>query len=96
MKEQFFIFAEAVNRKLREPVVKDERLNLITTGDIYNYFIDTISERNAILKDSALRCMSFCKTDLEKDVLKALVIANVSAGEDSDSRLSSKDIAFIL
>jgi ornithine cyclodeaminase/alanine dehydrogenase-like protein (mu-crystallin family) len=92
----FSFFAEAVNRKLREPVVKDERLNLITTGDIYNYFIDTISERNAILKDSALRCMSFCKTDLEKDVLKALVIANVSAGEDSDSRLSSKDIAFIL
>ncbi|NSW91673.1 MAG: hypothetical protein HPY74_13550 [Firmicutes bacterium] len=92
----FSFFAETVNRKLREPVIKDGRLNLITTGDIYNYFIDTISERNAILKDSALRCMSFCRTELEKDVIKALVIAHVSAGEDSDSRLSSKDIAFIL
>jgi len=92
----FSFFAETVNRKLREPVIKDERLNLITTGDIYNYFIDTISERNAILKDSALRCMSFCRTELEKDVIKALVIAHISAGEGSDSRLSSKDIAFIL
>ena len=92
----FSFFAESVNKKLKEPVIKDQRLNLITTSDIYNYFIDTISERNEILKDSALRCMSFCRTELGKDVIKALVIAHVSAGENFDARLSSKDIAFIL
>jgi len=92
----FSFFAEAVNKKLGEPVIKGERLNLITTREIYDYFIDTISERSTALKDSALRCMAFCKSELEKDVIKALVIAHVSAGEDADSRLSSKDIAFII
>lgn len=92
----FSFFAETVNKKIGEPVVKDERLNLITTREIYDYFIDTISERNIALKDSALRCMAFCRNELERDVVKALVIACVSAGENADSRLSPKDIAFII
>jgi hypothetical protein len=92
----FSFFAETVSKKLGEPVIKDERLNLITTREIYDYFIDAISERNLDLKASALRCMAFCGNELERDVIKALVIAHVSAGEDADSRLSSKDIAFIV
>jgi hypothetical protein len=44
----FSFFAQAVNKKLREPVIMDERLNLITTGEIYDYFIDSISERNLL------------------------------------------------
>lgn len=92
----FSFFAEAVNKKLSEPVVKDERLNLITVREIYDYFIDYISERDLALKDSALRCMAFCKKELDKDIVKALVVAHVSVGEGSDSRLTPRDIAFIL
>lgn len=92
----FSFFAEAVNRKLGEPVVKDERLNLVTTREIYDYFIDTISEKNISIRDSAFRCLSFCASELERDVIKALVIAHVSAGVNADSRLSPKDIAFIV
>lgn len=92
----FSFFAETVNKKLNEPVILDQRLNLITTGDIYNYFIDTIAELNVALKDSALRCLSFCKTETERDIIKALVIAYVSTKEGSDSRLSPRDISFIL
>lgn len=92
----FSFFAQAVNRKLGEPVIMEERLNLITTGEIYDYFIDCISERNVILKDSASRCLSFCRNTLERDVVKALVIAQVSADADFDARLSSTDIAFII
>ena len=92
----FSFFAQAVSRKLNEPVIIDERLNLITTGEIYDYFIDSISERNILLKESAMRCLSFCSNSMERDVVKALVIAQVSADADSDARLSSTDIAFII
>lgn len=92
----FSFFAQAVNRKLNEPVIIDERLNLITTGEIYDYFIDSISERNILLKESAMRCLSFCSNSMERDIVKALVIAQVSADADSDARLSSTDIAFII
>lgn len=92
----FSFFAQAVNRKLGEPVVKEERLNLITAGDIYDYFIESISERNLLLRESAARCLSFCRNSLERDVVKALVIAQISAGDDSDARMSATEIAFIL
>lgn len=92
----FSFFAQAVNRKLGEPVIVEERLNLITAGEIFDYFIDSISERNILLKESAMRCLSFCGNSMERDVVKALVTAQVSADADSDARLSSTDIAFII
>jgi len=92
----FSFFAEAVSRKVREPVVVDGRLNLITAREIYDYFIDYISERSRPIKESALRCISFCRDELQKDVVKALVVACVSAGEDSDARLSPRDLAFMV
>ena len=92
----FSFFAQAVGRKLEEPVIVEDRLNFITTSEIYDYFIDSISERNVLLKESAMRCLSFCRNSLERDAIKALVTARISADADSDARLSSTDIAFII
>ncbi|MDO8685940.1 MAG: hypothetical protein Q7J78_04625 [Clostridiales bacterium] len=72
------------------------RLNLITLKEIYDYFIDIVSEKKAGLKDSAARCLAFCRNELEKEVIKALVVAQVSAGDGADPRLSARDIAFII
>lgn len=97
----FAFIAEIVkDKKMNEPIIKEDgNLNIVTMNDIYDYFIQEVKEKENNIISSINETLRLCNNELERNVVKTLVVARMSIYKDSSlvkSSLSCSDIKYLL
>jgi len=86
----FAFLADVVKeRKLKEPVIIDNRLNLVNLSDVYDYFIQSVMEKDHSIMRSINSTLNLCDNGFEKSIVKTLVVSRISVFGESQKVSSS-------
>lgn len=77
----FRFLADEVGKKVKENIIVDGKLNLITPDYVYDYFIGSVIEENETLMVSVNSVLSECSEVWQKQVVKLLVVSRLTAYE---------------
>ncbi len=96
----FAFLAEVVREtKLKEPVVVDNKLNLVNLSDVYDYFIQSVMEKDNSIMRSINSTLNLCDDNFEKNIVKTLIVSRISVFGESQqvsSSLKSDQIKYFL